>query len=116
MTTSSQSPGERSRCVQQPQETPDLKASFAELTAQVVAMWNWSGDDGVTRYSMSAEESQPGMMAQYHGGSGRPECTNEIGRAPAPLANEGRGAVVLRVQTSSLRSVLPTHKPRQTVK
>jgi len=67
-------------------------------------MWNWSGDDGVTRHLMSAEESQPGMMAQYHGGSGKPERTNETGRAPAPLANEGRGAVVLRVQTSWLRT------------
>ena len=49
MTTSWQSPGDRSRRVQQPQETPDLQEPFAELPARVVRMWNWIGDDGVTR-------------------------------------------------------------------
>jgi len=40
----------------------------------------------------------------------KPERTNETGRAPAPLANEGRGAVVLCVQTSWLRTpVTPRH-------
>ena len=58
----------------------------------------------MTRHLMSDVESQPGMVARYHGGSGRPGRTNETGRAPAPLANEGRGAVVLCVPTSWLRT------------